>query len=220
MITIILPVHNEEKTLEANVELLRKSLKKDYEIILAEDGSTDNTVAIAKKLKDVILITSSKRLGRGLALSNAIRQAKGERIIYMDADLATELPHIKDMLEQNYDIVTGSRLLPGSVVTNRSAIREFFSKSYNLLIRLLFNSKIKDHQCGFKAFKRTVIPLLETVQDHHWFWDTELLIRAQKQGLSVKEIPVKWADRKNSKVKLHTDIIYMGLAAIRLRLTI
>ncbi|MBN1170135.1 glycosyltransferase [Candidatus Micrarchaeota archaeon] len=220
MITIILPVHNEAKTLRANVGMLKNFLKKDYEIILAEDGSTDGSAIIAKQIPGTLLITSKEKLGRGLALSNAIKQAKGETIVYMDADLATGLSHINDLLKCDADIVTGSRLLSGSVVTCRSITREFFSRGYNLLVRILFNSKVMDHQCGFKAFKKSVLPLLDEIQDHHWFWDSELLIRAQRKGLTIKEIPVKWMDRKNSKVKLHNDIIYMGLAAIRLRFTI
>jgi glycosyltransferase involved in cell wall biosynthesis len=241
MLSIIVPVHNEAKTLEKNISSLERALSRadflgsrgrtePYEIIIAEDGSTDGTADIAKKLESVSkkgpstirVIATTNRIGRGKSLANAIASAKGDIIIYMDADLSTDLTHIPTIINEirsGKDISTGSRLLPDSLVVGRSALRDFASKGYNLLIRMLFGSKIHDHQCGFKAFNRqTILPLLSQARDNHWFWDTEILILAQRNGLKVSEVPVRWKDRAESTVRLRSDIIYMGLAALSLRL--
>ncbi|MDD5171467.1 MAG: glycosyltransferase family 2 protein [Candidatus ainarchaeum sp.] len=227
MISFIIPLHNEAAALSANFQKIRKaadSLGLDYEIILAEDGSTDNTRQIAGKLASakIRLLASEKKLGRGLALNNAIKAAKGDIVVYMDADLATDLKHLKELIrevENGADISTGSRLAPGSKVHSRSFLREFFSRGYNLMLRALFRTSIHDHQCGFKAFRKSkILHLLNEVEDKHWFWDSELLIRAQKNGLKVTEIPVEWTDSKGSSVRLSTDIPAMGLSALLLRL--
>lgn len=232
MISVVIPVHNEARVLAAGIARLKKaldSLGTEYEVIISEDGSTDGSTGIAKKLADgssgkIRLLASEKRLGRGISLANAIRSARGDIVVYTDADLATDLGHLGELVREidgGMDIVTGSRLLPGSVVEGRHFVREFFSRGYNLLLRILFRTSVRDHQCGFKAFRKSaVIPLLDEVKDKHWFWDSELLIRAQRKGLKVSEIPVRWSDRKQSGVNLQTDIPYMGLAALKLRLSL
>ncbi len=227
MISVIMPVHNEAHILEANVARLMEGLDAlglECEIIISEDGSSDGSGAVARQLASerVLVLNSLQRLGRGLSLSNAIRAAHGDTVLYMDTDLATDLRHIRELadeIERGANIATGSRLLPGSKVHGRGALREFFSRGYNLLLRLLFKTSVHDHQCGFKAFNRqSVLPLLAQVKDRHWFWDSELLIRAQANGMTVTEIPVEWTDRKSSSVRLQSDIPQMGLAAILLRL--
>ncbi|MEW6749187.1 MAG: glycosyltransferase [Candidatus Micrarchaeota archaeon] len=226
MLSIILPVHNEAAILRDSVAALEGSLRslgRDYEMIIAEDGSTDDCAEIARSLasRTVRPVITAARLGRGRSLTNAFKEAKGDTIAYLDADLATDLVHLKALVEKmdrGADICIGSRLIRGSKVEGRSAIRELSSKGYNLLLRILFGSKVHDHQCGFKAFRKSsVLPLLEKVKDNHWFWDSELLILAQRQGLKVEEIPVSWNDRAESRVRLGNDILYMGLAALRLR---
>ena len=229
MISIIIPAHNEAAALGPLVRALRGADRTgaEAEIIIAEDGSTDGTprvaAAIAARDKNVRVIETKERAGRGISISKAIRAARGEVAIYMDADMATDLAYLPELVaavDGGADIATGSRLLPGSKVSGRSALREIASRAYNLLLRLLFNTGIKDHQCGFKAFRRSsVLPLLDMVRDRHWFWDSELLIRARRRGLRVAEMPVAWRDRKESRVRLHSDIITMGMAAIRLRLS-
>ncbi len=229
MISVILPVRNEAKIIKTNLEKITNhlnSLNYDYEIIIGEDSSTDKTLEVAKKLTspNVKLFSSPKRLGRGLTIKKAIAASKGDIIVYMDIDLAADLNMLSELIlsiENGADISTGSRLLPTSKVCGRSLIRTIFSKGYNLFLRTLFPTKIYDHQCGFKAFRKYSLlksNLLSEVNDNHWFWDSELLIRGQIKGLKVTEIPIKWTDRKETGVKLHSDIVNMGLAAIRLRL--
>jgi hypothetical protein len=230
MLSAILPVHNEAAIVAQSVAKLEKALDllgTDYEIILCEDGSSDGSGTVARKLAQVKsgkirALVSEKRLGRGLALANALRAARGDVAIYMDADLATNLSHVKELsdeIERGADISTGSRLVPGSMVRGRSRAREFFSRAYNLLLRLLFRTSVHDHQCGFKAFRlSSVLPLLGNVKNAHWFWDSELLIRAQAAGLTVSEMPVEWSDRKKSSVQLQSDILQMGMSALLLRI--
>lgn len=229
MLSIIIPVYNEAKILAGSIAKLSSTMNaigRDYEIIIVEDGSTDGTAEVAMRLssKNVRVLSSTKRVGRGISLSNAISAARGDIVIYMDVDLATNLayiPRLIEKIEDGAEIATGSRLLRDSKVVGRSFIRSFFSIGYNLLLRLLFGSKIKDHQCGFKAFRKSSIePMLAEIGDAHWFWDSELLIKAQRKGLKVSEIPVEWTDRKESSVRLYFDVLYMGLAALRLRCSI
>lgn len=229
MLSVIVPVYNEALLISKNMPKLKQTLDSfghDYELIIAEDGSSDDSVSIAEKFvsKNIKLLTSKKRLGRGLALRNAIMASKGEIIVYMDADLATDLKHLPQLIEEikkGFHISTGSRLISGSDVYGRTFLREIFSRWYNIILRLLFKTSIHDHQCGFKAFRKsTILPLLEEVQDNHWFWDTELLIRAQSKDFKVSEVPVKWTDKKNSTVSLVSDIFSMGLAVLKLRLSL
>jgi glycosyltransferase involved in cell wall biosynthesis len=153
-----------------------------------------------------------------------MKACRGEIVVYTDADLAADLRHLPELIAEirkGADIATGSRLIRGSRVSGRSLGREFFSNGYNLMIRSLFGSPVRDHQCGFKAFRRSaILPLLPEIRDRHWFWDTEMLLRAMRRGLRVAEIPVSWEGRKESGVRFPADVIHMGAAAIRLRLTI
>ncbi|MFH0737512.1 MAG: glycosyltransferase [Candidatus Micrarchaeota archaeon] len=228
MISVIIPIHNEAGTLPriaAEVERKLRDMGAEYELILCEDGSTDGSAEAARKLQSgsVRVIISQTRLGRGRSLSDAITAAKGDIVVYMDADLATDLFYLSKIIspiKAGADIATGSRLMVGSKVTGRGFIRDISSKGYNLMLRLLFKTSIKDHQCGFKAFRRSsVLPLLKEVQNPHWFWDSELLIRAQAKGLKVAEVPIVWGGRAQSRVNLISDIPEMGFAAIRLRLS-
>lgn len=229
MISVIIPIYNEEEILLSNVSRLSdavRSLPEEYEILIAEDGSTDDSRLLANRLvsKSIRLINSPERLGRGLSLAHAIRQSRGSIVIYMDADLSTDLGMLGPVVEEiakGADICTGSRLLADSKVIGRNSLRESLSRLYNLFLRLLFKTSVKDHQCGFKAFNRDkVLPLLDDVSDRHWFWDTELLIKAQDRGLRVTEVPVTWEDRKKSSVEPLVDVPYMLISMLKLRFTI
>ena len=142
--------------------------------------------------------------------------------MYLDADLSTHPRYIKPAIEkivEGYDIVIGSRWKKEAKV-DRGLKRKFFSWGYNLFINILFNTGIKDHQCGFKVFNlNTCADVLISAQDDKWFWDTEVLIRAKWRGLKVYEMPVEWKESKrNSKVNVLKDTFEMGISAIRFRL--
>lgn len=220
-VSIVFPAYNEADALEAAVEKVTEALSefaRSYEIIIAEDGSTDGTAqlaaALAEKYPFVKHIHGEKRLGRGTALKNAFKQSSGEVLVYMDLDLATDLKYLKALVgaveSEGYDFATGSRMLPESNV-ERSGTRNIASKTYNFMVRAFLGSKVKDHQCGFKAFRREpLMQLLDEVEAEHWFWDTELLVRAHRRGYKIKEFPVLWKSRRETKVRLLQDSWHMG----------
>jgi glycosyltransferase involved in cell wall biosynthesis len=220
-VSVVFPAYNEADSLEAAVDEVTQALNeftRSYEIIIAEDGSTDGTdklaAALAEKYPFVKHIHGEKRLGRGAALKNAFKQSSGEVLVYMDLDLATDLEHLKTLVEavesEGYEFATGSRMLPESNV-KRSGTRHLASKTYNFMVRAVLGSKVKDHQCGFKAFRREpLMQLLDEVGANHWFWDTEILVRAYSRGYKIKEIPVSWKGGRETKVRLLQDSLNMG----------
>ena len=220
-ISVVFPAYNEAGSLEPAIDKVSRALNeftRSYEIIIAEDGSTDGTEKLAASLADkysfVKHIHEEKRLGRGTALKNAFKQSRGEVLVYMDLDLATDLKHLKTLVEavefEGYELATGSRMLHESKV-KRSGTRNIASKTYNFMVRTVLGSKIKDHQCGFKAFRREqLMQLLDEVGASHWFWDTEILVRAYRKGHRIKEIPVSWNGGMETKVRLFKDSLNMG----------
>ncbi len=223
--SIVLPAHNEAPRLANAVSAVKRALGKsyDYELVIAEDGSTDGTYAVAKKIaaqtRNVRVLHSEKKLGRGLALKRAFSSARGKFVAYMDVDLATDVKHARELLdrvEAGADVATGSRYLRQSR-TNRSSKRLFFSSGYNTLVRLLLGSKLRDHQCGFKAFKKTVaLHLCREARSNKWFWDTEVLVLAQKRGFRVEEFPIEWNEQRTTTMNFKTDILGMGAALFEL----
>ncbi len=215
-VSVVLPAYNEADYLYPAVEKTMQTLNvftDSYEIIIAEDGSTDGTAErsqeLAQKYPCVRHIHREARLGRGTALNNAFRQSRGEVLVYMDLDLATDLKYLKPLVDaiqvEGYDFATGSRMLAESRA-QRTFSRGFSSKTYNFLVRHMLGSKLRDHQCGFKAFKREpLLGLLGEVEAKHWFWDTETMVRAHRRGNRIKEIAVEWKSGKDTKVNLAKD---------------
>jgi glycosyltransferase involved in cell wall biosynthesis len=229
--TLILPVHNEEKKIEPCVnKIVRLFRSKEfkgygpYEIIVAEDGSRDRSAEIGKqmqkKYREVRFFHSEQKLGRGRAVKQAIEKARGDRVGYMDVDMATDISHLKELIASldNYDVVTGSRYLSGSSI-NRTKKRMLFSKGYNGIVRIVLGSKVHDHQCGFKSFKKSSISRVNKFSKaNHWFWDTESLVIANKLGMKVKEFPVRWRESGTTTVRFRKDIIDFLAEVINLRL--
>ena len=215
-VSVVLPAYNEAEKLESAVTKVSQTLKESnypYEIIIAEDGSTDGTAEraeeIAQKVQFVKHIHREKRQGRGAALNNAFKKSNGEVFVYMDLDLATDLKYLKPLVDaimvEGYDFSTGSRMLPESKV-ERSMSRTISSKTYNFLVRHMLGSKLRDHQCGFKGFrKKPTLKLLDEVEATHWFWDTEMMVRAYRHGYKIKEIAVEWNGGQDTKVSLFKD---------------
>lgn len=226
-VSLVLPAYNEVHRLENTVKNTIATLQEitpSFEIIIAEDGSTDGTDKIARNLAEkypfVVHLHSDERQGRGKALNHAFKIAKGKILCYIDVDLATDLKHLAELIDairyEGYDFATGSRMMQTSDV-ERSLKRKIASKGFNFLTRAFLNSKLYDHQCGFKAFKREpLFDLLDEVKDEHWFWDTELFVRAQQRGYKIKEFPVKWQHSGTTKVDLFKDVIEMGSHIISL----
>ncbi|WP_049996892.1 flippase-like domain-containing protein [Halococcus sediminicola] len=227
-VSVVLPAYDEERTLAATVETTLEALASflpddSFEVLVAEDGCTDDTPEIAARLarddERVRHVHSDERLGRGGALTRAFRAARGDTLAYFDTDLATDMSHLEELVTSvhsgEYDVATGSRLLAASDA-DRPANRDVPSRVYNGLVRLFLRSSVHDHQCGFKAFDRAVLDdLLSDVEDDHWFWDTELLVRAQRAGYRVREFPVDWTPMGDTKVDFVRDVLGMGSGILR-----
>ncbi|WP_254543374.1 flippase-like domain-containing protein [Halomarina pelagica] len=227
-VSVVLPAYNEEATIERTVETTLATLASflpdgSFEVIVAEDGCDDRTPEIAARIaggdRRVRHVHSDDRLGRGGALVRAFRLAAGETLVYLDTDLATGMDHLEELVEsvrtEGYDVATGSRLVPGHVV-GRPAKRAVPSRGFNAAARLLLGSRLRDHQCGFKAFDRgALFALLDDVRDEHWFWDTEVLVRAQRRGYRIKEFPVGWIPREETTVDFVRDVLGMGSQLLR-----
>jgi glycosyltransferase involved in cell wall biosynthesis len=218
-VSVILPVFNDRSALERAVPESVAALSKitdAFEVIVAEDGSTDGSAEFVRAWHEkdprVRLLHADERLGRGKALNRAIEAARYEVVCYYDVDLATDLAHLPELvgaIRSGADIATGSRLMPDSDIV-RSGGREVASRGYNFLVRTVLRSRLHDHQCGFKAFRRErVLVLIPDVQAPHWFWDTEVLVRGQRKGYEVREFPVVWRQGPGTTVRFK-DVFSMG----------
>ncbi|MBL75843.1 MAG: glycosyl transferase [Chloroflexi bacterium] len=213
-VDVIIPVLNEEhslsRCLERLIDFLEGNLRYDWRIVVADNGSTDHTFEVAQRyveryVDQVEVIYLSQR-GRGRALKKAWLQSDAEVVSYMDVDLSTGLDAfpalIGTILAGESDIAWGSRLSSTSR-TRRSINREIISRMYNLIIRMIMRIRFKDAQCGFKALSHDAAKvLLPHIKDNNWFFDTELLIVAEKNGFRGREIPVEWTEDSDSRVKI------------------
>lgn len=215
-LSLILPVFNEASVLEKNatktVQYL-KGLGISFEIIIAEDGSTDGTDLVAKKLehtyKSIRAVCVRNKLGRGRAIKNAAEIANGKKLIYIDIDLPIRIEEIKKMLNHldRYDIVIGSRYNERSKV-RRTTIRYLLSSMYVTSVKMLFGDRIKDFQCGFKGFRPKVLrELNKEVKSESYFWDTEIILKACRRGFSLLEMPVHWTEKESFRKLDSEDIV-------------
>lgn len=205
MISIVLPVHNEEQILEQNIRKLIEFLDWDnYKIIIADNASTDKTSEIGRNLSlefPNIIYHRLEKKGKGLAVLSSWQKYPADFNVFMDIDFSTDLSALPKLIDNNYDIVIGSRRHSGSVV-ERSFSRRLISNNLNLLLQTIFKTKIKDTACGFKAINKKVLDeILPKIKNKTWFFDTEMLILAEKGGYKIKEVSVEWTEtpEKNRK---------------------
>ena len=221
-VEIVIPVHNERTTLEGSVRMLHGFLTATFpfswQITIVDNASTDGTLQIARRLMYELPEVGAMHLpakGRGRALRTAWSVSRAEVLAYMDVDLSTDLgallPLVAPLLSRHSDLAIGTRLHPGARVT-RSRKRELISRCYNRLLRLALRARFTDAQCGFKAIRAdAAVRLLPLVQDEEWFFDTELLVLAQRRGLRIHEVPVDWVEDADSRV----EIVPTALADLR-----
>jgi glycosyltransferase involved in cell wall biosynthesis len=219
---VVVPVYNEEQALVLSIRRLHRFLSSSvplrWRILIADNASTDATPEIAASLAVGLSDVSVLRLeqkGRGRALRAAWSGSTARVVAYMDVDLSTDLrallPLVAPLLSGHSEVAIGTRLAPGSRTT-RGPKREFISRSYNHLLRAALHARFSDAQCGFKAVRRDVLPeLLAAVEDEGWFFDTELLIAAQRRGMRIHEVAVDWIDDPDSRV----DIVATALTDLR-----
>ncbi|MQY39517.1 hypothetical protein SRB17_75440 [Streptomyces sp. RB17] len=222
VLDLVVPVFNEEKDLEPNVRRLHTHLRDTFpypfRITIADNASTDGTPRIAARLAGELSGVVALRLpvkGRGRALRAAWSGSRAPVLAYLDVDLSTGLaallPLVAPLISGHSDLAIGTRLAPGARVV-RGAKREVISRCYNVLLRCTLAVGFSDAQCGFKAVRREVAErLLPQVRDGEWFFDTELLVLAERARLRIHEVPVDWVDDPDSSV----DIVATALADLR-----
>ncbi|MGA5301146.1 glycosyltransferase [Nucisporomicrobium flavum] len=222
VLDVVVPVYNEEIDLEPCVRRLHAYLAAEFpyrfRITIADNASTDSTPDVARRLIRTLPDVTSVRLaekGRGRALKQVWTHSDAAVLAYMDVDLSTDLgallPLVAPLISGHSDLAIGSRLARGSRVV-RGAKREFISRGYNLLLRGTLSARFSDAQCGFKAIRADVAArLLPMVEDTGWFFDTEMLVLAERAGLRIHEVPVDWVDDPDSRV----DIVATAMADLR-----
>jgi glycosyltransferase involved in cell wall biosynthesis len=224
---VVIPVYNEEKALPDSIARLRdflsKNFKHQWHIVIADNASKDKTweiaQSLAKQYPDVMPVHLDEK-GRGRALRKVWLESKADIVSYMDVDLSTGLdafPKLVQAILDGADIAIGSRLMRGAKTT-RGPKREFTSRCYNFIIKVMFFTKLSDAQCGFKALSRECAQkILPLTKNNEWFFDTELLLLAMKNGYKIAEIPVTWVDDSGTTVHVRKTAMedLKGLARIR-----
>lgn len=209
MISIVLPVYNEEQVLEKNVKALLKFLDAnfndtEYKIIIADNASVDRTSIIGKQLSfqsKKIIYNNFNEKGKGLAVISSWQKYPADTNIFMDIDFSADLAALKNLICEDYDIVIGSRKHTHSIV-KRSFSRKFISVCLNFLLKSVFKTKIKDTACGFKSVNKKILDnLLPQIKNQTWFFDTEMLLLAEKGNFKIKEIPIVWKENDDSARK-------------------
>ncbi len=212
-VEIVVPAYNEAAGLEASMTTLRHYLDESFPfrtlVTIADNGSTDGTALIAQRLATTMHDVSTlilSRKGKGHALRAAWSASRADVVAYMDVDLSTSLtallPLVGSVLSGHSDLAVGTRLARGSRVV-RGPKRELLSRAYSRLVRLALRSDVSDFQCGFKAIGRErALQLLPLVDDEGWFFDTELVVTAERLGMRISETPVEWTDDPHSSVHI------------------
>jgi glycosyltransferase involved in cell wall biosynthesis len=212
-VDVVVPVFNEQLALARSIRRLHSFLSSefpfDWRIVIADNASTDATRVIAGRLARQLPGVSVLRLdrrGRGRALREAWSGSEADVVAYMDVDLSTDLrgllPLVAPLVSGHSDLAIGTRLARGARVI-RGPKRELISRGYNLILRTVLGARFSDAQCGFKAARRDqLLKLLTEVRDDSWFFDTELLVLAQRRGLRIHEVPVDWVDDPDSRVAI------------------
>jgi glycosyltransferase involved in cell wall biosynthesis len=212
-VEVVVPVYEEEGALADSIHRLHRFLSTSFpfswRIVIADNASTDRTLAIARRLAAELPgvgVLSVPDKGRGRALRAAWTGSDAAVLAYMDVDLSTDLrallPLVAPLLSGHSDLAVGSRLAPGARVA-RGPKRELISRAYNRILHATLGARFSDAQCGFKAGRADALRrLLPRVRDEGWFFDTELLVLAQRSGMRVHEVPVDWIDDPDSRVRI------------------
>ena len=213
VVDVVIPVYNEERDLGPSVRRLHDYLTNVFRfssvITIVDNASRDGTLAVAEGLARELAgvrVIHLDRKGRGRALRAAWLRSEAEVVAYMDVDLSTDLkallPLVAPLISGHSDVAVGSRLARGARV-KRGPKREIISRGYMLILRVALGASFTDAQCGFKAVRAAVArELVPRIEDETWFFDTELLILAQRAGMRVHEVPVDWTDDLDSRVAI------------------
>lgn len=227
-LSVVIPAYNEEKVIKKTLEKVLDYLsgkKYSFEVVVADDGSSDKTVQIVKKFsnKKVRLVRLFKNKGKGGALREGILNAKGQSIIFMDADLSVPLENVDlflKKLRQGNDVVIASRRIKGAkILVHQPWHRETMGRVFTLLTQVITGTNIADFTCGFKGFRqRAARKIFAASIIDRWAYDAEILFLAKKFDFSIEEVPIFWKNREDTRVKLKTVILETFRDLIKVRI--
>lgn len=224
-LSVIIPVFNESKRL-GNLDKVISYLgsKKDLksEIIVVNDGSSDNTLILLKKFKDIKIISYPQNRGKGFAVKTGMLGASGDFRLFLDVDLSTPIEELEKVLPQipKFEVIIGSRKTDSAkVLIKQSILRENLGKGFTKLSQIILHVDASDFTCGFKCFsKEAADAIFNKVTIERWGFDSEILFLAKKHGYLIKEVPVSWANDRNTKVRFPQDIFNSFAELIKIRL--
>ena len=206
-LSIVIPCYNESKDIVKNVEIVKNYLHEkaiDYELILVNDGSKDNTKEVIESIPDAIALSYDVNRGKGGAVKYGIENATGDYVLFMDADLSTDISAIEQVVElaPSYDVILGSRHAKGSVIKKKQpALRVFIGWCCRQLVNLKFHTKLKDTQCGFKAMRTDIAKKIVAKQlVNNFAFDVEYIYIIILNNLSMYELGITWSDDRGSTV--------------------
>ncbi|MFA5413224.1 MAG: glycosyltransferase [Patescibacteria group bacterium] len=225
-ILIAVPAYNEESILAENVkkiyDFLKNNIAEEWQVIIADNNSGDRTSEVGKNLEknlEKIKYLNIPKKGKGRAIRAAWETNDADVYIFMDADLATNLSSLPALIaaigQENFDLAAGARFHKNSRV-NRSLLRKFISRVYRLALHFALGLKIKDAPCGFKAVNRRVVQsILPQIKNNEWFFDTEMVVLAEKNNYRIKEVPVVWTEHKKIGRKSRVSFIKVSLGYLK-----
>ena len=228
-LSVVIPAYNEQERLGATLERIRSFLDaegKDAEILVVDDGSRDDTAALAEKLLDGVegaVLRNPGNRGKGYAVRHGVLESRGRWVLMTDADLSTPIEEYLKLAElardQDVDLVIGSRAMEESQVEVRqSPLRQLMGKTFNKVIKLGTGLPFNDTQCGFKLMDRErVEPIFKKMVVDRFAFDVELIFLAMRYGLEVRDVPVVWRNAEGSKVSLIGDPLNMLKDVARVR---
>ena len=217
-LSIVIPIYNEEKRIAVTLEKIisyGESLPYRYELILVMDGCKDRSIEVSRsvlqqnafRLKNSLshILETIENYGKGFSVRSGFKLARGEYVLFSDADLSTPIEEVEKLLvhlKGGYDIAIGSRSMEGSeVVIRQNVLRQSMGKAFNLLVRMVMRMPFKDTQCGFKCFNRQAVEkIFPRLTVNGFTFDVEILWLAKKLGFRTKEVPIRWVNSPDSKV--------------------
>lgn len=218
-ISVVIPIYNEEHIIRSNIKHIHRFLAAqgwDFEIIVVDDGSTDQSIVCLKELADELvhlhILHDPTNRGKGYAIRKGMLAACYPYTLFLDIDLSTPIEEIIKFiphLERGSSVVIGSRKMKGAeIIQHQPLLREALGKGFSLLANIFLGTHISDFTCGFKAFRKEVVPALFGPQKvHRWGFDAEILFLAHRQRLKIQEIPIRWINRPATRVRIFKDII-------------
>lgn len=228
-LSVVIPAYNEEKGIWNSLTIISEYLNgKEYdsEIIVIDDGSNDNTLNLmtefSQKISEIIILKNNTNRGKGYSVKRGILESNGDTILFTDADISTPIEEVEkliDWLNKDYPIAIGSRDLPHSQIEKHQVwYREFLGRTFNKIIRAILDLDYCDTQCGFKCFKRDVaLEIFNSLQLCGFSFDVEMLFIAKCRGIKVKEVPVRWYNSPESKVRIIRDSSRMLWDILKIR---